>query len=43
MTDGLALQLLADPESLDVQLATSLWERFISWVLAGNGLPVSSP
>jgi AcrR family transcriptional regulator len=37
MTDGLALQLLADPDGVDVQLATSMWEKFISWVLAGHG------
>lgn len=37
MTDGLAIQLLADPDGVDVQLATSMWERFISWTLTGDG------
>jgi AcrR family transcriptional regulator len=36
MSDGLAVQLLADPEGVDVRLAASVREQFISWLLAGN-------
>ena len=33
MTDGLAIQLLADPASVDVASAMKLWEEFVNWTL----------
>jgi AcrR family transcriptional regulator len=35
MTDGLAIQLLANSEDVDIDLALSLWEGYVRWVLDG--------
>jgi AcrR family transcriptional regulator len=39
MTDGLAVQLLADPDSVDVPLAMQLWEGYVDWVLDRTSKP----
>jgi AcrR family transcriptional regulator len=37
LADGLALQLLADPESVDVELAMDIWERSLVATLPASG------
>lgn len=37
MTDGLAIQVLADPDKVDVPRALALWKRFVEQTIAGAG------
>lgn len=37
VADGLALQLLADPASVDVRQAMGIWETYLTHILSGSG------